>query len=111
MLNIVSRLFSKFKIILKLIKTVKNWYLYPLVYFQLIKKSHIIFETKSGIKIKIRVKSSDLMAFTHVWLIEEYSGKNFTFHDSDIIIDIGSHIGLFALYASQFCKRGKNCLL
>jgi len=47
------------------------------------------------------------MAFTHVWLIEEYSGRNFTFNDSDIIIDIGSHIGLFTLYASQFCKQGK----
>jgi FkbM family methyltransferase len=100
-------LVSKFKIIFKLIKTVKNWYLYPLVYFKLVKRSHIIFETKSGIKIKIRVKSSDLMAFTHVWLIEEYSGKNFSFNNSDTIIDVGSHIGLFALFASQFCKQGK----
>ena len=107
MLNIVSALVSKINIVLKLIKTVQNWYMYPLVYFKFVKKSHIIFKMKSGIKIKLRVNSSDLMAFTHVWLIEEYSGRNFTFNDSDIIIDIGSHIGLFTLYASQFCKQGK----
>jgi len=107
LLNIVSALVSKINIVLKLIKTVQNWYMYPLVYFKFVKKSHIIFKMKSGIKIKLRVNSSDLMAFTHVWLIEEYSGRNFTFNDSDIIIDIGSHIGLFTLYASQFCKQGK----
>ena len=107
LINIVSILVSKFKIILKLIKTVKNWYLYPLVYFNLIKKSHVVFKTKSGIKIKLRVNSTDLMAFTHVWLIEEYSGKNFNFHETDTVIDVGAHIGLFALYASQFCHRGK----
>jgi len=107
LINTVSILVSKFKIVLKLIKTIKNWYMYPLVYFNLVKNTHVIFETKSGIKIKLRVNSTDLMAFTHVWLIEEYSGKNFKFNDTDTIIDVGAHIGLFALYTSQFCKRGK----
>lgn len=100
-------LVSKFKIILKLIKTVKNWYLYPLVYFNLIKKSHIVFETKSGLKIKLRVNSTDLMAFTNVWLVEEYSLKNFKFQNIENVIDVGAHIGLFALYVSQFFKSGK----
>ena len=107
MIRIVSILVSKFKIILKLIKTIKNWYVYPLVYFNLTKSEYVILETKSGIKIKLRVNSTDLMAFTHVWLIEEYFKKNFEIHDNDIVVDVGSHIGLFALYASQFCKHGK----
>ena len=98
---------TKLKIFLKSTKLFKNWYVYPLVYFKLTKKQHVIFETKTGLNIKIRVNSTDLMALTHVWMIQEYSNSGFDINDSDIVIDIGAHIGLFALFASQFCKQGR----
>ena len=98
---------TKLNIFLKSTKLFKNWYVYPLVYFKLTKKDHVIFQTKTGLKIKIRVNSTDLMALTHVWMIQEYSNSGFDINDSDIVIDIGAHIGLFALFASQFCKQGK----
>jgi len=81
--------------------------LYPLVYFNLTKKSHVIFETKSGIKLKIRTRTTDLMALTNVWLIQEYLDDEFNIENNDVVLDIGGHIGLFALFASQFCKKGK----
>ena len=98
---------TKLNIFLKATKLFKNWYIYPLVYFKLTKKKHVIFETKTGLKIKIRVNSTDLMALTHVWVIQEYSNSDFDIHDNDVVIDVGAHIGLFALFASQFCKQGK----
>ena len=102
-----SGFFKKISIFLKAINLFDNWYLYPLVYFKITKKEHVIFKTKTGLKIKIRVNSTDLMALTHVWLIQEYSNSDFDIHDNDIVIDVGAHIGLFALFASQFCKHGK----
>jgi len=99
--------FSKIRILARSWNILKNWYLYPLVYFKLTKKDYVIFETRSGLKIKIRVNSTDLMAFTHVWMIQEYSDDNFSINNDDVIIDVGAHIGLFALFASQFCKNGK----
>ena len=104
---ILNNLIKKIKILLVARKLFRNWYLYPLVYFNLIKQSHVVFETKNGLKITLRVNSTDLMAFTHVWLIQEYSAPGFELHDDDIILDIGAHIGLFSLFASQFCKNGK----
>lgn len=104
---ILNNLIKKIKILLVARKLFQNWYLYPLVYFNLIKQSHVVFETKNGLKITLRVNSTDLMAFTHVWLIQEYSAPGFELHDDDIILDIGAHIGLFSLFASQFCKNGK----
>ena len=98
---------TKLKIFSKSTKLFKKWYVYPLVYFKLTKKEHVIFETKTGLKIKIRVNSTDLMALTHVWMIQEYSNNDFDIHDNDVVIDVGAHIGLFALFASQFCKQGK----
>ena len=103
----VSDFFSKVRILVRSWKILKNWYLYPLVYFKLTKKDYVIFETRSGLKIKIRVNSTDLMALTHVWMIQEYSDDDFPINNDDVIIDVGAHIGLFALFASQFCKNGK----
>jgi len=98
---------QKIKIIKKTIQVFKNWYLYPVVYFKLTKNDYVIFETKNNFKIKIRVNSTDLMALTHVWLIEEYSYPGFEIKENDLIIDIGAHIGLFSLHSSQYCKNGK----
>lgn len=102
----MKNVFSKLKILFKSRKIFKNWYIYPKIYFKLTKKEYAIFETKFGQKIKIRVNSTDLMALTHVWLIEEYAKKNFDIKLSDTVIDVGAHIGLFTLYASQSCKIG-----
>ena len=100
-------IFSKFRILVKSSNIFKNWYLFPLVYFNLTKKPHIIFETKSGLKLKIRTQSTDLMALTNVWLNQEYTHQGFDIKNNDLVLDIGAHIGLFALFASQFCKGGK----
>ena len=102
----MSSIITKIKILIKATNVFKNWYLYPLVYFSIIKRDYIIFETYSGLKIKLRTRSTDLMALTNVWLVEEYSGSNFRINANDVIIDIGAHIGLFTLYASQYCKNG-----
>ncbi len=102
-----SSFLTKLSILFKVIKVLKNWYMYPIVYYGLTKKEHVILKTRTGLKIKIRTNSTDIMAFTHVWLIEEYSNHGFDLCESDKIIDIGAHIGLFTLFASQFCKNGK----
>ena len=98
---------SKVRIFARSWNILKNWYLYPLVYFNLIKKSHVIFETKSGLKLKIRTGTTDLMVLTNVWLIQEYLHEEFDIKNNHVVLDIGAHIGLFALFASQFCKKGK----
>jgi FkbM family methyltransferase len=46
------------------------------------------------------------MALIHVWLIEEYKKSGFQINQNDVVLDIGAHIGLFTLYASQFCTKG-----
>lgn len=72
----------------------------------MIDNDYVILETRKGLKIKIRTRSTDLMAFTHVWLLREYEREGFQINNDDTVIDIGAHIGLFALFASQFCKDG-----
>ena len=84
----------------------KNWSTFPLAYFNLLPSTFITFYTHSNKIIKIRKNSTDLMALTHVWLIEEYKRSQFEIKNNDIVIDIGAHIGLFSLQASQHCNHG-----
>ncbi len=87
----------------------KNWYMYPIVYFQLTKKTITPFITRSGYKLNIRniKNSTDIHIFTEIWMENIYKKKNFDIENDDIIIDIGANIGLFSLWACQFCKKGQ----
>jgi FkbM family methyltransferase len=102
-----NKTLNKLSIFLKSLKRVQNWYLIPLAYYKLIRKKYMILTLKNKYRLKLRVDSTDLQAFTNVWLIEEYKKNGFQILDKDTIIDIGAHIGLFSTYASQFCKSGK----
>ena len=95
------------KIFLKFIRVFKNWHILPVIYLKLTKNETVIFETKKGTKMKIRVNSTDLMALINVWAVEEYSNEEFKINNNDTVIDIGGHIGLFSLYAAEKCKSGK----
>ena len=77
------------------------------MYYKFTNDKYVIFETKTGLKIKIRTNSTDLMALTNVWMINEYGVEDFQIAKNDTIIDVGAHIGLFSLLVSQFCKTGK----
>jgi FkbM family methyltransferase len=77
------------------------------VYYRILKQKYVVLSTISGYNLKLRVNSTDLQAFTNVWLLEEYKKEGFQMSDNDIVIDVGAHIGLFTIYASQFCKTGK----
>jgi len=98
---------EKIRILLKAIRTIKNWQIFVALYLNQVKSDHAILNLRNGIKVKLRTNSTDLMAFTHVWLLKEYEKPGFEIKNNDIIIDIGGHIGLFSLFSSQYCKNGK----
>jgi len=47
------------------------------------------------------------MALTNIWVLDDYSNSKITINHEDVIVDVGAHIGLFALYVTQFCKHGR----
>lgn len=88
-------------------KKFKNWYIFPLIYLKLYFRSIVKIITKENVIIKLRTKSTDFFTFVNIWIFNEYLKNKIDIKNNDIIIDIGGHIGLFALYASQFCKKGQ----
>lgn len=98
---------NKILIFLKTMQIVKNWSVVFCVYFGIYKKEFFSLYLKNGLKIKLRTRSTDLQAFVNVWIINEYRIKGFEILENNVIIDIGGHIGLFALYASIISPNGK----
>lgn len=98
----LAKFFWKLTLLFKMISVLKNWYMYPVVYFRLTKIPKVVFETRNGFKIIIRTepKSTDIHVFTAIWLENIYTAPT-----SGTVIDIGSHIGIFCLYALQYCDR------
>lgn len=98
---------NKFKILNLARKKIKNWSILPKVYYGAYKDEFFYVQLKNGINLKLRTKSTDIHAFVNVWLLEEYKHSKTFLKNSDTIIDVGGHIGLFSIYASQYCKKGK----
>jgi FkbM family methyltransferase len=103
----MSPILQKLMMLIEAKKKFKNWIIFPFAYYNLIPTKFIIFKTKTNKTITIRKNSTDFMALTNVWLFEEYKKAGFGINQNDVIIDIGSHIGLFTLYASQYCTNGR----
>jgi|TARA_B110000467_G_scaffold139976_1_gene139717 FkbM family methyltransferase len=101
--------FEKLNILIQSTRIIKNWYILPLVYFNLINKPTVQIKLKNGINIILRVdkKSSDLDILIEIFVEKAYFHEGFEIQNEDIIIDVGGHIGIFSMYAAQFCKAGK----
>ena len=98
---------NKIRFLISAYQTIKNWYIIPFVYFKLLNREYFILNFRNGLKCKLRTKSTDIYAFANVWLTQEYERIGFKIDEDISVIDVGAHVGLFALYASQFCKNGK----
>ena len=102
-----SNYLQKLVVLNKSRKIFKNWNICAKLYLNQVRDKFAILETRTNKKIKIRTSTTDFMALANVWLLEDYKIKKFEIHSNDVIIDIGAHIGIFTIYASQFCNNGK----
>ena len=102
-----SNYFQKLVALNKSRKIFKNWNICAKLYLNQIKDRFAILETRTNKKIKVRTDTTDFMALANIWLLEDYKIKKFEIRSNDVIVDIGAHIGIFTIYASQFCNNGK----
>jgi FkbM family methyltransferase len=106
--SIMEHSFSvKLSFFKKIIRQVDNWYIIPLVYYGLFRKEFFILNLKNGQRLKLRTDSTDFYTFINVWIVGEYSRTGFEIGENDNVVDVGSHIGVFSVYAAQFCRNGK----
>ena len=79
----------------------------PLINFRRAEEKTFIYQCNAETKLKLRVRSYDRVAALEVWGLEEYKDRDFVIQPSDIVVDIGAHIGAFSIWAARQALTGK----
>ncbi|MFH0737104.1 MAG: FkbM family methyltransferase [Candidatus Micrarchaeota archaeon] len=98
---------SKIGTSLEIIRKLENWPTYFADYLGLIRSDRVRYAFRNGISLELRPASSDRYAVTDVWFNEVYTPKGFEIRPTDIVVDIGGHIGSFSVFAAKKAEEGR----
>ena len=87
---------SKIKTTFRMLSLIKNPITYFLDYLKLLKKSYTIYYLKNKIKYKVRSNTTDRVIINEIWLHKNYNPKGFKIKETDTVLDVGTHIGVFS---------------
>lgn len=92
----------KIMLLLRAMRAFRNWPVMVSIYLGNYAADTAVLETKKGVKIKVRTRSTDIHVVAEIFLLNEYPLHNIP--SGSTIIDIGAHIGLFSVYAHSLGK-------
>ncbi len=66
-----------------------------------------VYQITPDVKLKVRHKTTDMLIASEVFNFKQYGTKNAFIKPTDIIVDLGAHIGAFTVFAAQKAYKGK----
>lgn len=63
-------------------------------------RGDVTYELRNGVRFLVRSGTTDRNIFNEVWLHRTYTPSGFDISPSDVVVDIGAHVGFFAMYAA-----------
>jgi hypothetical protein len=93
---------KKTKIILGIIVLYKNFITVFLDYFHIIPANKIIYRLRNGIKYICRTKTDDFSIINELYIFNAYLNyKDVPSKKEKVILDLGTHIGIFSIQAAK----------
>lgn len=93
---------------IKIIKLLTNWPIFFFDYFHLIQKDVIIYHFRDGTKLITRPGTVDRGLINAILVKKEYNQLlSFDINKSDVVVDVGAHIGIFSIFAATKTKNGR----
>lgn len=90
--------------LIKNIRTFKNWYMFYLGRYGMLRKEFIIVN-RNGAKIAVRPNSDDLKIVKSNWVTKHYIREFIPIEKNSIVIDVGAHIGSFSIIAARYASK------
>lgn len=84
-----------------LIRTVSNWWAYPLYRLRLTRGEFVSYKLRSGQTMMLRSGTSDFLVFNDIFLDGVYDAPEIPWKTLQSVIDVGAHVGVFALYVAS----------
>ena len=84
-----------------------NKIVFPFFYLRHQRKQTIIVNGDADTQFTVRVNTSDILVIWEIWKAKIYDDSRFPIHDEDVVVDIGGHIGGFAIRAAKMANRGR----
>ncbi|MHA2225595.1 MAG: FkbM family methyltransferase [Candidatus Hodarchaeales archaeon] len=98
-------IWSYIKAQFRIIQIFRNWITFYKDVLHLTNQKHIIYELRNGLRYRSRANTLDQLIILEIWLLQ-YNPPGFEIKSSDTVLDIGSHIGAFSIFASKHAKNG-----
>lgn len=105
-LSLVPLMFHRIRVALTIIRTIKNWPTYFLERSHLLREKTIFYTLKAGPIFKTRSNTPDLGTILEIWAYHVYTPPDVTIKPTDIVFDIGAHIGTFSIFAARAASHG-----
>ena len=83
-----------------------NRLIFPLFYLGHWKKETVVVKAGDRNRFKVRVNSSEILLIWELWKFRIYENPQFPINPQDTVVDIGAHIGVFAVWAAQRAHLG-----
>ncbi|HEY5730272.1 MAG TPA: FkbM family methyltransferase [Anaerolineales bacterium] len=84
-----------------------NKIIFPFFYLRHQGKKTVVIEAGDKARFNIRVNTSDILVIWEIWKAKIYDDTRFPIHAEDIVVDIGGHIGGFAVRAARLAHCGR----
>ena len=86
-------------------RVVRNW---PMHYWwKWTRPDRAVYRMRGGVRLKLRPGTHDKLAMKEVWVHNLYFPAGFELRDDETVIDIGAHVGTFALKIAGMVPRGR----
>lgn len=82
----------------------RNWYSALLDRFRLLKQHPHLYKLRSGNVFLVYTGTHDVQVINEIWIDKIYTPWNGGIHRDWVVVDLGGHRGIFAVYAAQAAK-------
>jgi len=83
-----------------------NRIIFPLFYLRHQGKSEIEVDAGEGVHFNVRVNTSDILVIWEIWKAKIYDDIRFPIKHDEVVVDIGAHIGGYAVRAARQAQGG-----
>ena len=85
---------------------INSWF-WPLFFLRHQGKQTVVVNEENGARFRVRVNTSDFLMVWEIWRAKAYDDVRIPIHAGDTVVDLGAHIGSFAVRAARQAHHGR----